>query len=125
MRHVDCIELLSKEFENEGIGEMSGEESENELQDAIFNSDYELTKVCLDKLGRKVKYILNSNHTGTQTYLYRVCRAGNAKIVKLLLDYGAIARPHFYTKYSPLYVACHTGRLNYITGFLFQTSSFV
>jgi len=32
-------------------------------------------------------------------------------MVGLLLDNGAIARPHYYTKYSPLYIACHMGNL--------------
>jgi ankyrin repeat protein len=43
--------------------------------------------------------------------LHRACRNGNPKIVKLLLDNGAIARPHYYTKYSPLYIACHMGNI--------------
>ena len=30
-------------------------------------------------------------------------------MVELLLDFGAIARAHYYTKYSPLFISCHTG----------------
>ena len=77
----------------------------------MFNNDYELTRKCLETLGNKARYVLNSTQSGTQTYLYRACRNGNAKMVQLLFDYGAIARPHYYTRYSPLYVACHTGNL--------------
>jgi hypothetical protein len=79
------------------------------LQEAIFNNDYEMTEKCLRGLGTKAKYMLNANQTATQSYLYRVCRYGNAKMAKLLVDYGAIARPHSHTRYSPLYIACYTG----------------
>ena len=41
----------------------------------------------------------------------RACRNGNAQIVDLLLQNGAIARPHYYTKYSPLYISCHMGNV--------------
>ena len=37
--------------------------------------------------------------------------SGNPDIVRLLLEHGAIARPHYYTKYSPLYIACHMGNI--------------
>ena len=42
--------------------------------------------------------------------MYRACRNGNLDIVELLINHGAIAKPHFYTKYSPLYIACHMGK---------------
>ena len=32
-------------------------------------------------------------------------------MVQLLISHGADGRPHPITRYSPLYVACHTGRI--------------
>jgi hypothetical protein len=88
-----------------------------------------------------VKQVVNSTTSGTHTLLYRfewcnykpqklfleaisilifffsifllnrACRNGNSQIVSLLMEYGAIARPHYYTKYSPLYIACHMGNI--------------
>ena len=34
---------------------------------------------------------------------------GHKDIVQLLLNYGADARVHPVTKYSPLYIACYNG----------------
>ena len=34
---------------------------------------------------------------------------GHRDIVQLLLNYGADARVHPVTKYSPLYIACYNG----------------
>ena len=85
---------------------------EKELQDAVFNNDYDETKQCLKKISKdNVKQIVNSTTSGNHTLLYRACRNGNPKIVDLLIEYGAIAKPHYYTKYSPLYIACHMGNL--------------
>ena len=42
---------------------------------------------------------------------YFLFNSGNPDIVRLLLEHGAIARPHYYTKYSPLYIACHMGNI--------------
>lgn len=36
---------------------------------------------------------------------------GSLEMVELLISYGADGRPHPITQYSPLYVACHTGRI--------------
>ena len=85
----------------------------------MFNNDTKKTKESLEKLENKAKFILNSTKSDTQTYLYRACRYGNAEMVTLLLDYGAIARAHYYTKYSPLFIACHTGNYE-IVGILLE-----
>ncbi len=80
------------------------------LEDAVFKNDFDLTQECLLKINKEsIKQVLNSTNSGSQTLLHRACRNGNPKIVKLLLENGAIARPHYYTKYSPLYIACHMG----------------
>ena len=58
-----------------------------------------------------LKQVINSTTSGSHTLLYKACRNGNPDMVGLLLEHGAIARPHYYTKYSPLYIACHMGNL--------------
>ena len=76
------------------------------------SNDFDFFEKILRKINTKnIKQILNSTNSGSQTLLHRACRNGNPKIVKLLLDNGAIARPHYYTKYSPLYIACHMGNI--------------
>jgi ankyrin repeat protein len=85
---------------------------EKNLQDAVFDNDLEETRTCLSAIDpAHVRQVINSTTSGNHTLLFRACRNGNAQIVKLFLDHGAIARPHFYTKYSPLYIACHMGNM--------------
>lgn len=125
MHHFDCVELIlsemGKKFDlNHKCFSLIGSTTkENKasitadqykyLQDALFNNDHEKASNCLSNLKQKAKFLLNSTEAASQTYLYRASRSGNTKMVSLLLENGAIARPHCYTKYSPLYVACHIG----------------
>ncbi len=46
---------------------------EKELQDAVFNNDFNETKACLNKIGKEinVKQIINSTTSGNHTLLYR------------------------------------------------------
>lgn len=84
---------------------------EKSLQDAVLiHNDHELTMESLLKINKEnVKQVINSTTSGSHTLLYKACRNGNPDIVRLLLSNGAVARPHYYTKYSPLYIACHMG----------------
>ena len=76
----------------------------------MFKNDFDSTQECLLKIKKEnVKQVLNSTNSGSQTLLHRACRNGNPNIVRLLIENGAIARPHYYTKYSPLYISCHMG----------------
>lgn len=111
--NVDCVKLINSEIEDHRIEARL--ELIKELEDAVFKNDFEQTEACLIKLkNENIKQILNSTSTGSQTLLHRACRNNNPKIVKLLLENGAIARPHFYTKYSPLYIACHMGSIEIV-----------
>ncbi|CAF0874165.1 unnamed protein product, partial [Brachionus calyciflorus] len=67
---------------------------------------------CLSEIKENnlsLKQFMNSTTTGSHTLLFRACRNSNSDIVKILLDSSSIAKPHYYTKYSPLYIACHMG----------------
>jgi hypothetical protein len=46
---------------------------EKELQDAVFNNDFNETKACLNKIAKEinVKQIINSTTSGNHTLLYR------------------------------------------------------
>jgi hypothetical protein len=46
---------------------------EKELQDAVFNNDFNETKACLVKISKEinVKQIINSTTSGNHTLLYR------------------------------------------------------
>ena len=106
----DCAQLILNELETSQM--RVRQHLEKELHEAVFNNDYEhvcrcLKRIPLDNLRRMV----NSTTSGNHTLLYRACRNGNVRIVQLLVEHGAIAKPHYYTKYSPLYIACHLGNL--------------
>ncbi|CAF0966116.1 unnamed protein product, partial [Didymodactylos carnosus] len=86
-------------------------EVEKKLLDACFDGDVQKAEECLKELGVHAKAVLNSSPGGSDTlnFLYRACRSGNEELVRLLLSYGAIAKPHIQTKYTPLYISCHIG----------------
>lgn len=110
----ECVNLILNEMENKNLNELK-QGLEKDLQDAVFNNDFELLKQCLTKIRENnlnLKQFINSTTSGNHTLLYRACRNSNADIVKLLLDSHAIAKPHYYTKYSPLYIACHMGNFH-------------
>ncbi|CAF1092559.1 unnamed protein product [Brachionus calyciflorus] len=84
----DCVNLILNELENK--------------------KKYELSKK-IEKNNLSLKQFMNSTTTGSHTLLFRACRNSNSDVVKILLDSNSIAKPHYYTKYSPLYIACHMG----------------
>lgn len=108
--HVECIQIILNEKENNDIGKRL--KLEKDLQDSVLiDNDFDLVQRRLSGLNKDhIKQIINSTTSGSHTLLYKACRNGNPDIVRLLLDNGAIARPHYYTKYSPLYIACHMGK---------------
>ena len=108
--HVECIQIILNEKENNDIEKRL--KLEKNLQDSVLiDNDFQLVQSRLAELNNDhIKQIINSTTSGSHTLLYKACRNGNPEIVRLLLDNGAIARPHYYTKYSPLYIACHMGK---------------
>jgi ankyrin repeat protein len=109
----ECIAVLSNEMDIQSIE--ARHQLEEQLQDALFNNDSLQITNCLKKFPpESIKQVINSTSSGNHSLLFRVCRNGDLNVVKLLLDHGAIAKPHHKTKYSPLYIACHMGNIDIV-----------
>lgn len=109
--NIDCVNLILNAMENKALNETKLD-LERRLHDAVFNNDLASLRESLAKIKHynlNLKQFINSTTSGSHTLLYRACRNSNPDIVKVLLESNAIAKPHFYTKYSPLYIACHMG----------------
>ena len=67
----DCVQILLNEMENKQMDFRL--KLEKDLQDAVFNNDFEGTEHCLKKINKENrKQVINSTSSGNHTLLYRL-----------------------------------------------------
>lgn len=85
---------------------------EKNLEKSVYTNDIELLNKTIDEIKENnlnIKQFMNSTTVISHTLLDRACRNANPELVKKLIDLNILAKPNFYTKYSPLYIVSHMG----------------
>ena len=68
--HNECVQIILNEMENKQIEVRL--KLEKDLQDSVFNNDFEGTELCLKKINKdNRKQVINSTTSGNHTLLYR------------------------------------------------------
>uniref|UniRef100_T1K991 non-specific serine/threonine protein kinase n=1 Tax=Tetranychus urticae TaxID=32264 RepID=T1K991_TETUR len=80
------------------------------LREKCAKGDVARASSLLESLGNEASIIINATPNSGNTLLFSACEEGREEVVRLLVDYGADGRIHPVTKYSPLYIACYSGR---------------
>lgn len=105
--HEECMKTLKQAADQR---EQFRYEVYHALLEASSRGDIGKMRTLLRELEGEANLVINSAPNGSNTLLFKACEEGHKEIVKLLLDYGADGRIHPVTKYSPLYIACYSGR---------------
>lgn len=109
--NTECVNLILNELENRQINELK-KSIEKNLQKSVYTNDIDLLNQTINEIKENnlnVKQFMNSTSIISHTLLDRACRNSNPELVKMLIDFDIIAKPNYYTKYSPLYIVSHMG----------------
>ncbi|RMZ93647.1 Leucine-rich repeat serine threonine- kinase 1, partial [Brachionus plicatilis] len=109
--NTECVNLILNELENRQIYDFK-KNIEINLQKAVYTNDMELLNKTVNEIKENnlnVKQFMNSTTIISHTLLDRACRNSNPELVKILIDLNIMAKPNYYTKYSPLYIVSHMG----------------
>lgn len=124
--NTECVNLILNELENRENNELK-KKIEKNLEKSVYTNDIQLLNKTIDEIKENnfnLKQFMNSTTIISHTLLDRACRNANPELVKRLIDSHILAKPNFYTKYSPLYIVSHMGHYE-IAELLVKVSFFI